>query len=331
MKPTDAVIAVTWRCNARCAMCGIWKQATCPELSPEVFRKLPHSLRDINLTGGEPFLRDDLPAVHTACLEAAPDARTIISTNGLLTDRIVAFTREMSRNEPGLGVAVSLDGPAPVHDELRGVKGAYERALGTVHALLDAGFRNIRIAFTATARNLQHMQATYQLSSKLGMEFTCAIEHASRHYFHSSGKPSPLPAETLRAQLLPIIRAELRSFSPRRWGRAYFMRGLYDFAARGRRPLPCRAGRDHFFMDPTGDIFTCNAAPFLMGSLNEADFAEVWSSPEARTARRRAASCRHGCWMVCTARTAIRAAWPRALGWALATRVFGLSPLGRRS
>ncbi len=70
MKPVDAVIAVTYRCNARCAMCGIWKSQPGPDLPPEVYRKLPSSLRDVNLTGGEPFLRDDLAAVHEAATAA---------------------------------------------------------------------------------------------------------------------------------------------------------------------------------------------------------------------------------------------------------------------
>ena len=99
MKPVDAVLAVTYRCNARCAMCGIWKTDPGPDLPPETFGKLPSSLRDINLTGGEPSLRDDLPEVHAAARAACPKARTIVSTNGLLTDRIVSHVREMARTE----------------------------------------------------------------------------------------------------------------------------------------------------------------------------------------------------------------------------------------
>jgi len=330
MRPTDAVIAVTWRCNARCRMCGIWRQDAGAELPADVFARLPGTLRDINLTGGEPYLREDLPSVHAACLRACPRARTIVSTNGLLTQRIVASTREMAREEPGLGVAVSLDGPPHVHDEMRGVEGAYERALTTVRALQDAGLSNIRLAFTATARNVAHMAEIYDLARDIGVEFTCAVEHVSEHYFHTSGPATPLDAATLRSQLAAIIERELGTFSVRRWGRAFFIKGLYDFVGRNRRPLPCRAGRDHFFMDPAGNVFACNGAPFYMGSLNETDFDSIWRSAQADEARRRAAACRPGCWMVCTARTAIRRAWPRVLAWGLACRLLGLPAIGER-
>ena len=59
--PRDAVIAVTHRCNAHCVMCNVWKSRRRDELQPEHMGKLPASLKTINLSGGEPFLRADLP------------------------------------------------------------------------------------------------------------------------------------------------------------------------------------------------------------------------------------------------------------------------------
>jgi len=344
--PVDAVLAVTYRCNARCAMCGIWASPPVPELEPAEFEKLPPTLRDVNLTGGEPFLRDDLPEVHAAVRRACPRAKTVISTNGLLTERIVNFMTQMRLVEPGIGVAVSLDGPAEVHDKLRGEPGTYDRALATVRGLQKEGFTNLRLAFTATPANADCMGTVYALARKMRVEFTCAFEHASEHYFHRRARAgaglSPhtnggglkpalhtayaggLASDELRAQLQQVMRAELRSFSPKRWGRAYFMNGIWQFVSGEGRPLPCRAGRDFFFMDPSGNIFACNAMPFKMGSLKERTFVEVWNSPDAKGARASATGCANGCWMVCTARTAIlRARW-RALRWALRAKLMGL-------
>jgi hypothetical protein len=133
-----------------------------------------------------------------------------------------------------------------------------------------------------------------------------------------------LPPDDLAHQLEPIMRAELRSLSPKRWARAYFMEGLYSFATGRGRLLPTRAGKDHFFMDPAGEVFSSNAAPFRMGNLERQDFDALWESPEAHAARARAADEAPGSWMICTARTAIKSAWPRVLRWALRRRFFGL-------
>jgi len=330
MTPVDAVLAVTYRCNARCAMCGIWKTDPVGESPPDLYRKLPPTLRDINLTGGEPYLREDLPAVHAACRAAAPRARTIVSTNGILTGRIIKATRDMAKNEPDIGVAVSIDGPAEVHDRIRGIDGAFGKAMRTLKELQAAGITNLRLAFTAGAENVGHMSEIYSLARENDVQFTCAVEHASEHYFHSSARAQELSLDALRAQLLALMRAELRAFSPKKWARAYFMRGLHEFAAGRGRLLPCRAGFDHFFMDPTGEIYTCNAAPYSMGNLNQNDFEVVWRSGQAAAARDKAARCSRGCWMVCTARTSIKAHWPRVLAWALKAKLFGVS-LGGRS
>jgi Fe-coproporphyrin III synthase len=324
MMPVDAVLAITYRCNARCAMCGIWKSPPVAELPPATYAKLPASLRDVNLTGGEPFLRDDLPEIHAAVRSACPRARTVVSTNGLLTDRIVPSVRAMAKVEPGLGVAVSVDGPPEIHDRMRGVPGAYERALATVRGLQQAGFRNLRLAFTATQENPNCLGHVYALARQLGVEFTCALQHTSEHYFHVQASNVRPAAVEIRKEFAPAIRGELHSLSPKRWARAYFMDGLCRFAAGRGRPLPCRAGRDFFFMTPSGDVFTCNAAPFQMGNLNRQSFDQIWNSLEASNARTRAAACPTGCWMICTARTAVRRAWPRVLLWALVHRIVGV-------
>lgn len=60
-KISFASIIVTYRCNARCQMCNTWKYPSRgeEEIGVEVYEKLPF-METVNVTGGEPFLRDDL-------------------------------------------------------------------------------------------------------------------------------------------------------------------------------------------------------------------------------------------------------------------------------
>mgnify|MGYP000767539097 CR=1 FL=1 len=66
--PTDASIILTYRCPMRCKMCNIWENPTekSKEIQPEELRTLPR-LKFINLTGGEPFIREDLDKVVEEC------------------------------------------------------------------------------------------------------------------------------------------------------------------------------------------------------------------------------------------------------------------------
>lgn len=57
----EGILVATYRCNARCHMCNTWKFPTTPEqeMDPKYYERLPH-LKFLNITGGEPFLREDL-------------------------------------------------------------------------------------------------------------------------------------------------------------------------------------------------------------------------------------------------------------------------------
>ena len=63
--PTDISIITTYRCPMQCKMCNIWKNPTDPrlEIQPEELEILPH-VKFINITGGEPFIREDLDKIE---------------------------------------------------------------------------------------------------------------------------------------------------------------------------------------------------------------------------------------------------------------------------
>jgi len=314
MSVRDAVLALSYRCNARCVMCQIWKVKPGPEIKAEVFSRLPKSLRDINLTGGEPFLREDLPEIVAAVKAACPRARLTLISNGLLPDRIGKILPLLYRLDPRLGLGFSLDGIGEVHDRVRGVPGAYLRVRRSLEFARALGFTDVRFSFTQTRHNPGALAQVYALGRELGLELSATVAHDSALYFRTPANAAPEDGQ-LRRELSPIIRQELTSFSPKRWARAYFDSGLIEFAEQGRRRLPCRAGRDVFFLDPEGGVFPCPVLNRKMGNLTLVPFDALWQSAAAVEARRQVEKCRHGCWMVCTVRSAMYRHPHRVLGW----------------
>ena len=63
-KKLNGTVIVTYRCNARCTMCNRYKCPSKPEeeISIETIKKLPE-MYFTNITGGEPFIREDLPEI----------------------------------------------------------------------------------------------------------------------------------------------------------------------------------------------------------------------------------------------------------------------------
>lgn len=314
--PVDAAVAVTYRCDARCNMCNIWQLLPGKELKPEEYRRLPRTLQDVNITGGEPFLRDDLAEIVRVIYDHCRRPRIVISTNGFQRRRIMHAAPKLMKIGRKIGLAVSLDGIGEKHDEIRGVKGGFKKALETLKQLRTLGYRNVRVAFTAQRSNVKHLGAVYDLSRQFGYQFTTSVAQNSELYFSTEDNQRVEPEE-LGGELRYVMRKELLSFNPKRWLRAYFYAGVLRYNFIGERMLGCRAGRDSFFMEPNGDIYPCPALNSPMGNLNERTFGEIWEGADADVIRRKVDNCREPCWMICTARTSMRRNPLHPAGWVL--------------
>lgn len=316
MRPTEAFIAVTYACNARCRMCNIWATEKTDELGPCEYKKLPKSLRTINITGGEPFLRRDLVDVVRAIHKVVPKARLVFSTNGYLTDTIVERIVSIASFHKRVGVGVSIDGLNDVHDYIRGVTGMYDRAIQTVLRLKDAGVKDLRIAMTLQRDNLGQLDGVYNLSKSLGVEFSLTMAHDSDVYFKKSGvRLTTLPKETVAA-IQKVVGDQLKSKSMKNWIRAYHTQGLWDQTHRHLYRHQCEAGRRYFFMSPAGDVYPCNVMDMVLGNLGKVSAWDAIFSGNTKEAVRCAVrACPRDCWMICNTRSLILSHPARVAFW----------------
>ena len=309
MLPSDVAIAITSRCNARCSMCSVWQSDLPDRLTPAHIAKLPASLRTVNLTGGEPFLHPQLPDFVSAIRSHLPKAVTTISTNGLLSDRIVQMAPDLLARDRHLRIAVSIDGIGETHDRIRGVTGAFERAIGTVEHLKSISakkFPGLRLAMTLSEANSDQLLAVADLAQKLDLELSLVPAHASTVHFLTSQTSAP-QMNTLLPQLEVFISRLLRSASPRQWLRAHFADRVTKYLTGSLPKFSCQAGRDFFFLQSDGTVYPCNVCSPALGNIIETDFDRIWFSSTADSARCSLAKCPRKCWMVCTARSYYRA------------------------
>lgn len=317
-KPKNSVIAVTYRCNSRCKMCNIWQIEHGEELSPDVYRKLPAGMDEVNITGGEPFLRSDLVEIVDIIYETCQPKKLVIPTNGFLQDVIIEKAK-LFLTKPYkdiLTIAVSLDGIGEKHSEIRGIGNAFEKSVGTVKKLLVIGFKNTGFGFTFIPGNEEEYEKVYGLSKELGVNIGVSIAHNSENYF-STDSNEGIDAKKVDEQLSRTIKEKVKTFSKNELGKSFYMHGLIRFANSKEMILPCQAMTDSFFLDPKGDIYPCNILNDRVGNLKEKSFDEIWNSKEAEQARAKAKNCRQKCWMVCTAKPAIKKHWFRTGLWIL--------------
>lgn len=310
--PIDAVIAVTYRCQSRCRMCSIWQIENHEEMPAETYARLPETVRDVNISGGEPFLRKDLTEVVGVVHDRLPRARIIVSTNGLLGPRLVPQALDLARIDPGIGFGFSVDGIGEMQDYIRGVKGAYDNVLEAVRGLKAGGVDNIRLAYTLTRENAEHMLKVYRLSRELDVQFTMSLAHESDFFFGSNdssivghGRGPAVRSMELGRDFETIIRSELASWKLKSWGKAFIYQGMYEVLTEGKRPFPNRPGIDFFYLDPRGDIYPSVVHNYVMGNLAEQEFDVVWFSKRSDEIRAECAVDPTPHWMGCMLRRAL--------------------------
>ncbi|MCL2328084.1 MAG: radical SAM protein [Bacteroidetes bacterium] len=322
-QPTDMCIITTYRCPMRCKMCNIWEYPTekSKEITPEELKMLPN-VKFINLTGGEPFVREDLDKIVEVCFTKAP--RVVISTSGWYEDRVIALAKKF----PNIGIRISIEGLACKNDELRGHAGGFDKGLRTLLTLKEMGLKDIGFGCTISNNNSADMLSLYQLSKSLGLEFATAAFHNS-YYFHKNDNAITNQTEVC-GNIEKLVNLQLKENHPKSWFRAFLNMGLINYIEGNRRMLPCEAGIVSFFVDPYGDVYPCNGLEErywmeTMGNIRQTtDFQAIWTSEQAQKVREMVRTCPKNCWMTGTAAPAMKKYIKHPVKWALKNKLRSL-------
>jgi len=301
-------------------MCNIWDNPTKPseEFKPELLKKLP-KMRSVNITGGEPFVREDIEEI-VKILETKTD-RIVFSTSGYFSDRIL----EMARKHPNVGYRISIEGLSCKNDELRGRQGGFDKGLRTLLELRRMGIKDIGFGITVSNNNSEDMLNLYELNQNLKMEFATASFHNS-FYFHKTDNKVTNVDEVCE-NFDELIQRLMKENKPKSWFRAFFNLGLINYINNGRRMLPCEAGSENFFVDPFGNVLPCNGMEEncwfdTMGNLNDVStFEEIWNSPKAAEVREKVANCPKSCWMIGSASPVMKKYITKVAPWVIKNKL----------
>lgn len=325
-RPTEVSIITTYRCQMRCQMCDIWRNpsSAAKEITPQELDLLPH-FKFVNLTGGEPFLRDDLEEIVAVMSRKAQ--RILISTSGWHEQRILKLAEKF----PNIGIRVSIEGLAETNDKLRGRQGGFARGYRLLQTLLQMGVKDVGFGITLSDANYKDLLPLYALSRELNVEFTTAASHNS-FYFHKSDTQI-VQKQAVAAEIERLINALLKENRPKSWFRAFFNLGLINYINGGRRMLPCEAGNTNFILEPYGDVYCCTGLENRiwkqsMGNIRKVEtFDELWFSERAQRVRTRVYSCPKNCWMVGTAAPVMKKYLRHPAGWVFKNKLRSLRGL----
>lgn len=292
-KKLNGTVIVTYRCNARCTMCNRYKCPSTPdeEISIDTIKKLPQ-MYFTNITGGEPFIREDLKDIVRELYKKSD--RIVISTNGFFTDRIVELCKEF----PNIGIRISIEGLEETNNKIRGLDDGFNRGYTTLKKLVEMGMKDVGFGMTVQDANAKDLVELYKLSNEMNMEFATASLHNS--FYFVEAKNIIKDREMVGKEFERLVNELLKSNSPKKWFRAYFNHGLINYIYGQKRLLPCDMAFDTFFIDPYGDVMPCNGTKEkeVMGNLNSQSWDELWNSGQAEKVRAKVRACDRQCWMI---------------------------------
>lgn len=311
----NLTISVTRACNSRCRTCGIWclepaSPGTSGELSLAQYESLfasigPGRVYFLNISGGEPTLREDLERIVEAGLEHLAPAHVHLPTNGLepgiVEEKVRAVLRVLEGSSAVLSVKPSLDGIGPLHDSIRGVEHNYERVRETLDRLLalrsaHRGRLEVGCGTVLSRYNLEGAGRVVRLAEELGLDSVIHEIAENREEMGNESWEITPSAEEYERAVRPFVAALGRTIARSdTLGalRAALRMRMVPLTVRwlrtGSSPLPCYAGITNAHVGPRGGLWACavQARTHRMADLRDhgMDFRAAWASDRANVVR----------------------------------------------
>jgi MoaA/NifB/PqqE/SkfB family radical SAM enzyme len=335
--PEFIIAFVTERCNLKCEHCFFWKEVDSPgdTMTPAEWRRVARHVGTpamIALTGGEPFLREDLDEIAVGFAEETRPIGLQITSNGFLPERVERTTRRILESAPELhlGISISIDGPARVHDRIRAQQGSWDRATETLDRLTR---------LRAVEPRLKVATGTVFCSENQDVAEDCLRDIQRRWQPNSMAlilaRGEPRDPALLRVDVARYRRAMeivhghsvVGSNAPlaalgRAVGRAVSREKvsvITRVAERDEFVVPCVAGSLAGVIHSNGTVAPCELLTDTFGNVREVDydFRQLWLSERAQRFRRRILEERCRCTHECFVAPSVAfspSRWPSLLG-----------------
>lgn len=287
--PYKLSFAITYMCNGRCKICGIWKKykenpsKIKEELSLEEIEKIFENypfFSWVSLTGGESLLRKDVIDMVRVMKENSKNFYLLnIPTNGLLVKKTVKKIDEISDIVPRTIITVSVDGHEKVHNKLRGT-GSWKKTLTTYKRLRRLSREKegleVYIGYTLSPFNIGSVDMFLKEMRAIGISGSDIHLNLFHKSFYYDNLGLEYNQEEFKKQALNKIkdiaktkpfRASIVSYLEKR-----YIELLMSYIKSGRTPLPCKAIQTSCFIDPYGDVYPCISFNKKLGSLRKADY-----------------------------------------------------------
>jgi len=275
-RPNTIHFELTNRCNLRCIHC-LFLGKVDDELSTEEICRILLQLKDIGvfylaLSGGEIFVRKDIEEI----LDFLSEHKFLLTiyTNGtLLKKSSIEKIAALSPQSVEISVYGATSG---VHDAITQVPGSFERTIGSIKALREAGVRTIFKGFLLKD-NFHERWDMIELAKKIDVPHAFDFNLIPRVNGDISNLETGLTLDQLKTVYQEVAQEGL------------ILRNHVNIKGRDQLPVGgrviCNAGLINGCIGPAGEVFPCPILRLHMGNLREKDFNEIWATDEINAIR----------------------------------------------
>ena len=316
-RPYKLLLGLTYWCNSACLTCNIWKRKPENELSLseiETFFQKNNHFSWVNLTGGEIFLRSDLPEILETTLTECKDLCLLnFATNGLQPKRTERILAEMPTHPTSKTiVTMSVDGTQKINDKIRGVKGNFKKSVETFRRIraLDRDDLSVYFGVTLSNYNAGQLDVTYEALQRevptlRREDIHINVAQQSSHYYGNADEEELATEEGILRDVAEHLARQPRvALSPVRFLEKRFLQHLQDYLRTRRNPLPCHSLSASCYVDSFGVVYPCINYDRPLGSLRDVDFEldAIWRRTETKKVQKeiKQGNCPN-CWTPCEA------------------------------
>ena len=304
--PINYTYSITSKCDSKCKTCNIWKQKSGDDLTKEEWKKIIRNIGNaplwITITGGNQFLREDLSEIVGYILKYNRPRIINFPVSGtlpkLVVEQIKKVLIEIKGKRVKLILNISLDGINELHDNIRGVKGAFKKTIKTFKELkkLQEKYPNLIIGiYTIISKyNVKHINEVMDFITKNLKPDHHSIEIAEKSRELFNIKQNFVPSKNISIKVVDkYIRYISNSKKLILKFKNFFRRRYYinvkKILLRNKEVIPCFAGIASIQISPTGKVWQCCTKADIMGDLRKEnyDFRKIFFGKKADKIRRK--------------------------------------------
>jgi MoaA/NifB/PqqE/SkfB family radical SAM enzyme len=285
IRPTVLIYNCTFVCDARCQMCNNWKRGdrksdmSLEQLDGVMNHEFWGAIENLNISGGEPTTRNDLPQMVELFQKRLPRLRKIgINTTGLTPHRAIPMLTRIVKfcaaHDLPISIRVSLDGIGDIHNQVRNVKRGFDKALQTVEAMqaLAAEHPNFQFGIAATIfqTNLEDAKNILTWARARNLDIVFNMLRFTDNMLDNKSLQEAIGFKAKEEEFMRQFFLERVQEESVLSGQAFMYLHYADMIANGyKRTMPCPFRTQGLLLNPEGTLFYCENSQSLGNVLDD--------------------------------------------------------------